>query len=216
MPRSEITLAMLAAARAGDRDAQGQVVLGMEAAAKAVALWFIRHYQDAALDMDDLIQEGLMSVLRTIQRYDPSRGEATFSTYAYEGIMNACRKHAGKERRHAANEVPETDVLARDDGREPVRGTRGTQPGGDRRPVGLDGEDRRPQRAGPSLQAVPGLDQTGAAVVALRLEPVRSGQAPLPWRTIARRLRLSPERVRELYAATITLIREAHGVEEGD
>jgi RNA polymerase sigma factor (sigma-70 family) len=221
VPRILITPELLAAAKAGDRGAADQVVRGMEGAAKAVALWFTRHYQDASIDLDDLIQEGLISVTRTIRRYDPSLGIAKFETYAYTGIRNACAKWAGRERQRSAVELRETDFMAEAAGKAGQGHDRaGDTVRGEGRAAGLKGFEApaSDDDAAPSLRPVAGLSGDGAEVVAMRLEPILAGQDPLPWRTIARRLGISLERVRELYAATLELIREgnADGDEEID
>jgi RNA polymerase sigma factor (sigma-70 family) len=204
MARAEITDAMIRRAKAGEHAAISAIVLAMEPQAKAVAVWFVRHYRDAALDLDDLIQEGRISVLRSISGWDFARGEAQFPTYAYESILNANRKYAGRERRRSQVEYRQTDVEARrDSDGEVANFSMAAVP------------DRAPPAVG-RISPVGGLDPDGAAVVAMRLEPLLAGHSSPSWRTIARRLGLSADRVRDLYDEAMTTIRAAHRATDDD
>lgn len=65
--------------QAGDMDARNELVEGNLALAERIA----RHYsyaQCAAVDLDDLIQEVRIGLMRAADSYDPARGR--FSTYA--------------------------------------------------------------------------------------------------------------------------------------
>lgn len=81
-----ITDALIDGAVLGDKDAQWKVCKGMQGAIKKLAESFCKQRPD--LDMDDLIQEGYLCVLRCCDGYVSKDRKAKFSTYAFRAILN--------------------------------------------------------------------------------------------------------------------------------
>lgn len=81
-PEEEIELAILA--REGDVEAKQKLV---EANMRLV-MNIAKHYRNALVPFEDLVQEGAIGLMNAVERYDPSRGYR-FSTYATHWIRQA-------------------------------------------------------------------------------------------------------------------------------
>jgi RNA polymerase primary sigma factor len=73
----EGALALLA--QAGDREARNRLIVHNTRLVYAVARKYFSH--DPALEFDDLVQEGLLGLMRAVDKFDPARG-GRLSTYA--------------------------------------------------------------------------------------------------------------------------------------
>lgn len=181
MARKPITAALLAKAQDGDREAAGEVCARMEGAIKSVAVAFAKQY--AALDLDDLIQEGYLAVLRALKRYDPSIGRARFSSYAVEAVFNIFRRRALQERRRTAREAAtDPDDMADVPGR--------VWPA-----TPIDPED------------IKRLPRNEAMAIVVRLGPILEGRAARGWSVVAKRLNLPMDEAMALFDRGINRLR---------
>lgn len=85
-------------AAAGDRAAQWKVCKSMQGAVKKLATSFCQQRPD--IDIDDMIQEGYLCVLRCVAGYVSKDRKAKFSTYAYRAILNTFIRFADRSYRH--------------------------------------------------------------------------------------------------------------------
>jgi RNA polymerase sigma-70 factor, ECF subfamily len=92
---------LLAAHRAGDDRAFGELVVRYRARLWGIAARTLQHPEDAA----DAVQEALVSAYR---RADSYRGEASVRTWLHRILVNACIDRIRQERRRAT--VPLADV----------------------------------------------------------------------------------------------------------
>lgn len=80
-------IALLTRARAGDRQAGEELVLG-----NAGLIWSVaRHYFGRGVDPDDLYQLGCLGFLKAVEGFDPAFG-TQFSTYAVPKIAGEIRR----------------------------------------------------------------------------------------------------------------------------
>lgn len=87
-------LAMLvAAARAGDREAFDELVRRTHVATYTLALRLMGDPEDAC----DVVQEAYLRAFRGIRRF---RGDAAFATWMYRITANCAATHLGRRRRH--------------------------------------------------------------------------------------------------------------------
>ena len=77
---------LLEAARRGDRRAREQLIAGYLAVVRSIAI----RYRDLGVPVDDLVQEGSVGLLESIDRYDPARGVG-FESFAPFRIRRAHR-----------------------------------------------------------------------------------------------------------------------------
>lgn len=77
---------LLEAARRGDRRAREQLIAGYLAVVRSIAI----RYRDLGVPVDDLVQEGSVGLLESIDRYDPARGVG-FESFARFRIRRAIR-----------------------------------------------------------------------------------------------------------------------------
>ena len=102
---AEEQLRLVALAQAGDREARDRLVvttLGL-VAHRAHRL----HAIDRAVDVEDLVQEGVEGVLAAVARFDTTRG-VRFITYATPWVDNAIRRALWRNREvalHVANKL---------------------------------------------------------------------------------------------------------------
>ncbi len=150
-------------ARAGDRDALGNLLALHEARLFAVCLRTVGNREAAR----DLTQDSLVKVIQSLANFD---GRAKFGTWVTRIAVNTCLSHLRKERlrRHASLDAPGPSVSGRGGGEAPAAATlpgREQGPGSgveerealarlDRALARLDGE----QRAILALRDVRGLD----------------------------------------------------------
>lgn len=73
-------------AKAGDGDARNAVVLANQGLVYMIA----RNYASHTAEMDDLVQEGNIGLIRAIQKFEPERG-IKFSTYATFWVQQRIR-----------------------------------------------------------------------------------------------------------------------------
>lgn len=100
---------LLAAARAGDSKAQGEL---LRRNARLVE-WALRRLVGGAPDLEDMVQEVFLEALRGLPRY---RGDARFESWLRGiAVHVACRWLRSPKRRHAVL------ALAPEDGAEPAR-----------------------------------------------------------------------------------------------
>jgi RNA polymerase sigma-70 factor (ECF subfamily) len=83
---------LLAAHRAGDKHAFGELVIRYRSRMWGIAARTLRHPEDAA----DVVQEALVSAYR---RADSYRGEASVRTWLHRILVNACIDRLRQERR---------------------------------------------------------------------------------------------------------------------
>ena len=77
---------LLEAARRGDRQAREQLIAGYLAVVRSIAF----RYRDLGVPVDDLVQEGSVGLLESIDRYDSARGVG-FESFARFRIRRAIR-----------------------------------------------------------------------------------------------------------------------------
>lgn len=182
MSKVSITLALLAQAQARDQEAAGQVVLGMEAHLKAFAKNFARRFP--SLDMDDLLQEGRLAVLRAINRWEDRPGGADFKSYASDAILNIFRRLALRAGTRAGHE----QTLGPED---LARATTAPE-------AGLDPD------------VFDQLDPLLARVLAIRLGPLLAGGKPLGWKKVGAKIHRTAAEAIALYEQAVAAVRAAH------
>ncbi len=121
-PEEELELAKRA--RKGDEEAKQKLV---EANMRLV-MNIAKHYRNALVPFEDLVQEGAIGLMNAVERYDPSRGYR-FSTYATHWIRQAIGRAIDNKAKtvripaHVAEQLRrmerERDRLRRETGDEP-------------------------------------------------------------------------------------------------
>lgn len=121
-PEEEIELAERA--RRGDEEAKQKLV---EANMRLV-MNIAKHYRNALVPFEDLVQEGAIGLMNAVERYDPSKGYR-FSTYATHWIRQAIGRAIDNKAKtvripaHVAEQLRrlerERDRLRRETGEEP-------------------------------------------------------------------------------------------------
>jgi RNA polymerase sigma-70 factor (ECF subfamily) len=104
--RKDAELAALA--QAGDREAFGELVRRYAASARRVARAVLGNLEDA----DDAAQDGFLSALRHVGRYDPNR---PFGPWLLRIVANAATDRLRRRRVRTADAIPPT-LAARDPG----------------------------------------------------------------------------------------------------
>ncbi|MBI2401649.1 MAG: sigma-70 family RNA polymerase sigma factor [Gemmatimonadetes bacterium] len=104
--RKDAELAALA--QAGDREAFGELAMRYAASARRVARAVLGNLEDA----DDAAQDGFLSALRHLGRYDPNR---PFGPWLLRIVANAATDRLRRRRVRAADAIPPT-LAARDPG----------------------------------------------------------------------------------------------------
>ena len=84
--------------------AYASIVKDHEGRIRAVAKTVVR----PGVEIDDLVQEGRIALLRALERFDPSRG-ASLWTYARRLVKSSMRDYVEKERKHFDGRVDECD-----------------------------------------------------------------------------------------------------------
>jgi RNA polymerase sigma factor (sigma-70 family) len=83
--RDDESTRLVVRAQAGDADAREQLINRLLPLVSALA----RRFRTEGLDQSDLIQEGIVGVLRALERYDPGRRAVPFAAYASWWIRHA-------------------------------------------------------------------------------------------------------------------------------
>jgi len=99
---------LAALAQAGDREAFGELVTRYAAPARRVARAVLGNLEDA----DDAAQDGFLSALRHVGRYDPNR---PFGPWLLRIVTNAATDRLRRRRVRAAETIPPT-LATRDPG----------------------------------------------------------------------------------------------------
>lgn len=99
---------LAALAQAGDREAFGELVTRYAASARRVARAVLGNLEDA----DDAAQDGFLSALRHLGRYDPGR---PFGPWLLRIVANAATDRLRRRRVRTADAIPPT-LAARDPG----------------------------------------------------------------------------------------------------
>ena len=112
----KISEELLARARSGDETANAAVIARMmPAIQKGASL-----YQAPGLDREDIVQEGLIGLLRAVRSYRPGM-EPGFEAYARASILNAqrtARRKAGRKKNSPLNQSVPLDEEAEAPGPE--------------------------------------------------------------------------------------------------
>lgn len=69
-----------------------------------------RHFGRQRADVDDLIQEGSLAVLRALGKFNPDRGE--FRHYVLRSVRNAMRDHYNEKKKRQEDTGLDEDVVA--------------------------------------------------------------------------------------------------------
>ncbi len=67
--------------KTGEEDAREALILQY----RPLVFWFVRQFQVSRASFPDLVQEGMMALIESVDRFDPDKGNR-FSTYAYYRI----------------------------------------------------------------------------------------------------------------------------------
>lgn len=154
----------------------------------------VRYRSAGLVDFEDLLAEGYMAVLRSIDKFDVSRGYK-FSTYACRSILAACHRATGKARTVSKHFV---DFLDPDFGQTDAGERRDTE----QRELAVD-----------ALQHV--LRDNEAALSEVEARVVRERYFQNPGRrrpslaTVGQRIGLSNERVRQIERSALSRIGQA-------
>ncbi len=99
---------LLVKAQRGDRDAQGEIVERQ----MSMILYEARRLASRQADIDDMVQEGSIAVLKAIERFNPQRGN--FAAFARKCVRNAMIDlYAVERRRREENGLDAETVVAR-------------------------------------------------------------------------------------------------------
>lgn len=105
-------IALVAAARDGDNGARERLI---RANLRSIA-WMARRYRGMSSEAEDLISEGVLGILRAVERFDATRG-VRFSTYARWWVREAMGDYMIKQSRTVrlpANVVKEISAISRE------------------------------------------------------------------------------------------------------
>jgi RNA polymerase sigma factor (sigma-70 family) len=113
----------VACAHAGDTAARDQLVTALQPFVR----WVARGYENTNVDLDDLVQEGMIGLLRAIERFDPGAGSrlTTFAKPWVEGEIRRARRDAGLIRMPAAKAAELGRIVSAE---EELRGELGREP----------------------------------------------------------------------------------------
>ncbi len=84
MPTREEEARLARLAQGGDHAARDRLVTGHW----PFVVWFAKRYRRCGVPMEDLVNEGVLGMLRALETYDPDRG-IRFCTYAWHWIRQA-------------------------------------------------------------------------------------------------------------------------------
>ncbi len=104
---TEVSAALVDAARHGDREAFEQLVRATSADTYTLAYRLVGDDEDAR----DVVQEAYLRAYRGIHGF---RGDSQFSTWMYRITANCAATHLGRRRRHRHDELPD-EVSCADD-----------------------------------------------------------------------------------------------------
>lgn len=188
-------------ARAGDKQAFDHLVMHNIRLVYSVA----RRYSPGPLPLDDLVQEGMLGLIRAAEKFDPDRG-FKFSTYAVWWIRQAVQRGLQQKARtirvpaHLRDQVPDALSLdrLRSDGDSVGEAAV-------RRDVATDFSEQAIDRA-ELYGALARLPEQSRQVLTLRYG--FEGGVELSQAEIGRRLGVSRERVRRLEADALKALRE--------
>jgi len=96
MPEDEVRR-LVAAAQAGDRASRDAIVMEFRGLAHFYAKFWSRLAPFALVDLPDLIHDGVIGILFSIDRYQP-KGEVPFRCYAEMNIRSSIRNAARREK----------------------------------------------------------------------------------------------------------------------
>lgn len=107
---AEADLALVKAARAGDRDAINALLARYQARIYGLCFRMVNRRDKA----EDLAQDALVKLIQNLDRFD---GRAQFGTWAYRITMNVCISHLRAERlrRHPSLDAPRKGLAGRPD-----------------------------------------------------------------------------------------------------
>lgn len=215
----KVSPAAYAAARNGDQRARDQVIAANMGLVYAIAKQWNRF---AVPEYEDLVQIGVLGMMRAIETYDPSL--SSFWTYAGRCVHSLMRRECFVQRRAVTIDLRSAKAVVREVGRAPTHSDliRAAL----QQPVRLDAPGANPSGDpfGPMVESLPG--DPGDAINELaqrrRDRSVKDAIAALPERercVIRRRMReetladtgrswgVSSERVRQIEARALKRLR---------
>ncbi len=107
---------LIAAAQAGDLQAENEILSRYAPLVKSVA----RSYYVIGEDGDDLIQTGMIGLMRAVRSFKPN-GEATFKTYASRCIRNNIVDVVRKQNNRPATDIDFYELTLTTEEQEPER-----------------------------------------------------------------------------------------------
>ena len=112
-----VDLELIRRVRAGEEGARESLVLKYIPMVK----YIIRNYYSSFLDFEDLVQEGLIGLLRAIEEYKPERYDVKFSSFAYlciiRRVYNVIKQSTGNKHRLLNEAASLQTPVGSDDGR---------------------------------------------------------------------------------------------------
>jgi len=168
-----------------------------------------KRYRGLGLPFLDLIQEGILGLIRAVEKFDHRRG-FKFSTYATWWIRQAMQRALQQQSRtiripvHVGQELARVRSaerkLSAELGRDPTPDEVAAR-------VGMSVDQLDELRAAERIRkALERLDERGRKVIELRFGI--GGQEPLPLREVAKRMGLSAEGVRKLERRALRTLAE--------
>jgi RNA polymerase sigma-B factor len=105
---------------AGLTPEQTRLVVEYEPRVRKIARKMQWKYADLAdgVDLDEMVSDGYVGLLRAARRFDPALGD--FGGYAYRCVCQSIREHLGRRAARRAREVPVTDLGLTDENGDPV------------------------------------------------------------------------------------------------
>ena len=98
---------MIIKAQSGDGEAESELLIKYSPLVRII----VRSYFVIGVDGDDLIQAGMIGLMKAVRKFDVDNGSASFKTYASACIHNSIKTALGNQNDLLKEAIPLTDIL---------------------------------------------------------------------------------------------------------